>query len=159
VLDAGSEGEAYVALEALRVTVERSRSKVLLVAFRQVEASLPKVLAHLRDPDLPATNNKVENFHQRLEYLPIFKRRMKTIPHAQRAADYSSFGHNLGQFTPHVARLRQHRAAFKALLAANPSDRALHGMSTFFSWEFKKLDQAHQQYLAFWNKYLGISRP
>jgi len=159
VLDAGSEGEALVALEALRATVSRLKSKVLLVALRQLEISLPKILAHLRDPDLPATNNKVENFNQRLENLPTFKRRMMTIPGAQRAADYGAFGHNFGRFAAHVARLRQQRANFKALLAHDPSDKTLRGMGTFFSWAFEKLDQSHRQYLAFWNKHLAISRP
>jgi transposase-like protein len=159
VLDAGSEGAAFVALEALRATVSRLQSKALLVALRQVEISLSKILAHLRDPDLPATNNKVENFNQRLEYLPTFKRRMMTLPGAQRAADYGAFGHNFGRFAAHVSRLRKQRAEFKALLAGDPGDRTLRGMSTYFSWEFAKLDQSHRQYLAFWNKYLAISRP
>ncbi len=159
VLDAGSDGEAYVALEALRATVIRSRSKVLLVALKQVENSLPKILAHLRIPDLPATNNGLENFHQELEYLPTFKRRQMTHAGAQRAADYRTFGHNFGRFASHVARLRQQRAAFKALLADNPSDHNFRGMSNYFAWEFKNLDSWHGEYLAFWNKHLAISRP
>ncbi len=80
VLDVGTEGEAFIALEALRATVARLQSKLLLVALQQVEVSLPKILVHLRDPDLPATNNKIENFNQRLENLPTFKRSMQTIP-------------------------------------------------------------------------------
>ncbi len=159
VLDAGSEGEAYVALEALRATVMRLRSKVLLVALKQVENSLPKILAHLRIPDLPATNNGVENFNQELEYFPTFKRRQMTLAGAQRVADYRTFGHNFGRFAGHVARLRKQRAAFKALVADNPSDLNFRGMGNYFAWEFKNLDLWHGEYLAFWNKYLAVSRP
>jgi hypothetical protein len=144
-----------VAIEALRPAVEGSGSKVLATALRQVEESLPKILAHLRDPDLPATNNRGENFHQRLEYLPTFKHRMMTPAGAQRAADYRVFACNYRQFAEHAGRLRQKQATFRGLVRDDRSDPALRGMGTFFKFEWEKLNAWFGKYHAFWSRYLA----
>ena len=126
---------------------------MLLTALKQVENSLPKILAHLRVPDLPDTTNFIENLNQDLERLPTFKRRMMTIAGAQRAADYRTFRHNYRLFPKHAGQLRKKHATYRSLLADDPSDRSLRGMGTFFKYEWEKLNAWEGKYHAFWSKY------
>jgi len=88
VIDAKDETDAYIKLEVLRYTVERLKSKVLKKGFKKIEASLPKIIEHLRDPNLPSTNNKTENFNRELQYFLSLKHQMMSIQGAQRVVDY-----------------------------------------------------------------------
>ena len=158
VLDAGSEGEAYVALEALRPVVEQSKSKVLLTALKQVENSLPKILAHLRVQDVPDTNNFVENLNQDLERMLTFKRRMMTLGGAQRAADYRTFRHNYRLFPKHADKLRKKYSTYRSLLADDPADLSLRGMGNYFKFEWERFNKWEGKYHAFWTQYLARSQ-
>ncbi len=57
LIDASHETEQYAAIEALKTSTERIKNKYLTRGFHRLEAQLPRLLNHLRDPWIPTTNN------------------------------------------------------------------------------------------------------
>lgn len=156
VIDAKDETDAYIKLEVLRYTVERLKSKVLKNGFKKIEASLPKIIEHLRDPNLPSTNNKIENFNRELQYFLSLKHQMMTIQGAQRVVDYRVFRHNFRQFPIQILKFQHQFQKHKHNVQEFPKDYTMKGVVNYFKFKFKKLDLTFSKYQTFFNEFLAI---
>lgn len=156
VIDSPDETRTYITLEILRTMVDRAKDKILTRCFKDIEASLPKIIAWQRDPRIPKTNNKMENSHQHIEYYRSFKRRMRTIDGGQRVADYRVFDKNFALFPAHVDKIWQKRCEWKVNLLEEPYDGIACGAISYYFREINRLNRWYGNYCAFWEQYLAV---
>lgn len=154
VFDSHDETGAFIALERLRPAVQSVNKRVLSVLFASIESKLPQIIAWQRDPFIERTNNKCENFHQRLQYYPTFKRRMMSLAGAQFVADSRVFFHNIRQIPLYFEKLQQRKEQYKAWSRETPRDPSLAGCPPYFHYEGKRVMTMFEKYEAFWEHYL-----
>jgi len=159
LINAKHETDAYIQLEIIRSTIEKlkgKRIKELHTALKQLEGWLPKIIAHLRNPFIPTTNNLLESYHKKYTYYPSFKRNMKTIKGAQRILDYRVFKHNFERFPKYRKAFEAKYEEFKIIISELPDGRVMGGQHRYFKAKFKKLDQWFGNYLQLWNEYFAL---
>lgn len=156
VFDSHDETQAYIALERLRPLIERINKRYLTTLFNDIEAKLPQIIAWQRNPDIAPTNNKCENFHQRLQYHTSFKTRARLLSGAQCIADFRVFNHNFQRFTTYSDELWQKRCKYKAWLHEDPKDPSLKGGTQYYFNEICRVNKAFGEYTTFWENYLKI---
>ena len=155
------ECDAYIQLEIIRNTIERlkgKRIKELHTALKQLEAWLPKIIAHQRNPFIPTTNNLLESYHKKYTYYPSFKRSMMRINGAQRVLDYRVFRHNFGRFPKHKEMFEMKFEEFKIILSELPDKRVMGAQHRYFQAEFKKLDTWFGKYQEIWNEFFALKK-
>jgi transposase-like protein len=156
VFDSHDETGAYIALERLRPLVEQANKKYLTTLFKDIEAKLPQIIAWQRNPAIAPTNNKCENFHQRLQYHTSFKTRARTMEGAQAIADFRVFNYNFKQFNSYTDDLWRKRCTYKARLRENPGDPSLKGGTQYYFYEIGRVNRAFGEYMTFWDEYLAL---
>jgi len=156
VLDSPDETCTYIALEILRDTVNRVGNKDIIRCFKNIEASLPKIIACQRDIRIPRTNNKMENSHQHIEYYPSFKHRMMSSTGAQRVSDYRIFDLNFSLFPSYINKIWKKRNEMKVYYMENSRDRNALGALVHYASETKRLSRWYGEYSNFWERYLAI---
>ncbi len=156
VLDSHDETGAYIAMERLRPLVDRTNKKYLTTLFKDIEAKLPQIIAWQRNPAIAQTNNKCENFHQRLQYHASFKTRAKTIPGAQGIGDFRVYDHNFQRFPSYADELWEKRCKFKAWFREDPKDPSLKGGNQYYFYEIGRVNKAYGEYMTFWDEYLAL---
>ncbi|NMC04846.1 MAG: hypothetical protein GYA24_06530 [Candidatus Lokiarchaeota archaeon] len=156
VFDSHDETGAYIAFERLRPLIDRANKKYLTTLFKDIEAKSPQIIAWQRNPAIAPTNNKCENFHQRLQYHTSLKTRAKTIQGAQCIGDFRVYNHNFQQFPRYADELWEKRCKYKAWLQEDSKDPSLKGGSQFYFYEIGRVNEACGEYMAFWDEYLAL---
>ena len=156
IIEATHETAQYAAVEALRLTVQCLDNKIITNGFRRVEGQLPRFINHLRDPTIPLTNNKLENFNQFLERYPSMKRRMKTSKGCQRVLNYRAFKQNMGQFIRYKYNLIKRIQNWVCLRQETDCPRWLKGQGMHFAKLKRILSESYASYLRFWNDSISI---
>ncbi|WP_371806386.1 hypothetical protein [Candidatus Lokiarchaeum ossiferum] len=156
IIDTTHETNKFAAIEALRITTNRLENKHLTRGFQRLEAQLPRLLNHLRDPNIPLTNNKLENKNQYLERNPSLKYHMKSFVGAQRVVNYRTFKNNLSNLLHNKIRLNHKYQRWRMMLKETPHTEGTCGQGRHFQAEFKKLERIKEIYLAFWQRYIAI---
>ncbi|MBN2152296.1 MAG: hypothetical protein JW839_12670 [Candidatus Lokiarchaeota archaeon] len=158
VFDSPDETRTYIALEILRDNVSRLGNKEITRCFKDIETSLPKIIAWQRDPRIPKTNNKMENSHQHIEYYPSFKRRMMTIGGGQRVASYRVYNRNFSLFPAYIDKVWKKRCEWKARLLEDHRDPDARSAIMYYYYEAGHLNQWYGEYSAIWEQYFAVHR-
>lgn len=159
LIDSKDETDAYIKLEIIRRTVERLKGKKikeLLTALKQLESWFPKIIAHQRNPFIPATNNLLEGFHKKYTYYPSFKRNMMTPEGAQRVLDYRVFRHNFGKFPEFISELNKNYERYRLLVQETHNHPSIRGHGMYFKHKKIKLDRWYGNYQQLWDQYFAV---
>lgn len=159
VINPRHETDAYIKLEVLRNTLQQlngERIDELYTAYKTLKTKLPKIIAHQRNPQIPATNNLLEGYHKKFEYYPSFKRNMMTPEGVQRVLDYITFRHNFKKFPGYIAMYEAKYERWRERLREGGVSDFVRGQGNHFRWKFIKLKRWYKKYLNVWNKYFKI---
>ena len=156
VLDSHDETHAYICLERLRPFVQKINKKYITRLFTDIEGKLHEIIAWQRNPAIPKTNNKCENFNQQLQYHASFTARSRTIISAQFIVDVRTFRFNYSKLVTHLQKFKTNRKEFKAFAKVNPETSDTRSDRTWYYWESIRLEKISGKFKAFWNEYLGV---
>lgn len=158
LLDASHETDMFAAIEALKATTARIKNKYLIKGFNRLQAQLPRLLNHLKDPWLPRTNNKLENLNQFLERNPSVKRQMKSMVGIQHAVNYRVIKHNLMHLLLYKIRLDKKYQQWLVLHKENDSPSWVKYQAPYFCGQYRKFTQIYTNYINYWEKNIAIIR-
>ncbi len=158
LIDATHETAQFAAIEALKLTIFRMKNQHLTQGLDRLQAQLPRLSNHLRDPWIPTTNNKLEIFNQYLEQNPSLKRHMKTCKGTQRVVNFRVFKHNMFQFLYNMIQLNREYRQWMILRKEYDCPRWMKHQGNYFRGKFRHFNQIYSNYMNFLNENIAILR-